>query len=127
MDEPTLMKYWLRALDIRTNGVSEYDGYQADLMLDSSKGDLIEGYYIYDPKSKENIPVAKCAVYDCRSWTGVLLFYHADMRMRNLKIGSTDEKDLVMEALKDLVKQYKSEGYTARPFNVSEDGSEKMF
>ena len=62
MDEPTLMKYWLRALDIRTNGVSEYDGYQADLMLDSSKGDLIEGYYIYDPKSKENIPVAKCAV-----------------------------------------------------------------
>ena len=127
MDEPTLMKYWLRALDIRTNGVSEYDGYQADLMLDSSKGDLIEGYYIYDPKSKENIPVAKCAVYDCRSWTGVLLFYHADMRMRNLKIGSTDEKDLVMEALKDLVKQYKSESYTARPFNVSEDGSEKMF
>ena len=127
MDDEQLMKYWLRALDVRTNGVSEYDDYQADLMLDSSKGGLIEGYYIYDPKSKENIPVAKCAVYDCKSWTGVLLFYHADLRQRNLKIGSVDEKDLILDALKDLLKQYKSEGYNARPYHIAEDGSEKMF
>lgn len=127
MDEEALMKYWLRALNIRTSGVNEYFDYQADLMLDSSKGGLIEGYYIYDPKAKENIPVAKCAVYDCRSWTGVLLFYHADMRSRNLKIGSNEERELVLAALADLVKQYKSEGYTARPFHLSEDGEEKMF
>ena len=126
-DEESLMKYWLRALDIRTTGVSEYMDYQADLMLDSSKGGLVEGYYIYDPKAKENVPVAKCAVYDCQSWTGVLLFYHADLRQRNLKIGSIEEKDLILDALKDLLKQYKSEGYNARPFQLAEDGSEKMF